>query len=456
MGTAEGADLGDERKNESAAARRRSPTSPMRPSTQNGTHEPVRTRRADHTRVRRRRPEPSPYSVRQHRPRFELTLTDTTRAALQSASDCATSARVTTAPRALPELDALRAVALAAVVALHVSFGVLLAAPPGTVTATAVLAAHLLAGYGAPLFVALSMAGLALGYERPPRALADYGAFLARRARRILPAYVFWTLVTMVRNEPAALLQPAVLGERLATGNAAYHLYFVPLICMYYLAWPLLAPLAAAAQRSPLAAAGIAGGGLAGSLVVWHAASLGNIAAGLATLPLFWLGFAAVGLASAPIVARRAAAPPWRPMAALTVVTAIVMIRHVRELLGPAPADAHIAIAVTIFQIPSLAYVLAAMAFATALVLRSRNGGAALAAFGRRAYGVYLVHVLIHEVVVRRIVGATTAAAAGSPTWAVAMIAEWAATLALAFALVWSMERVPVLAPLAGVRPPSR
>lgn len=362
---------------------------------------------------------------------------------------------VTTAPRALPELDALRAVAIAAVVALHVSFGVLLAAPAGTHATTAALAVHLLAGYGAPLFVALSMAGLALGYGRPARSVADHGAFLARRARRILPAYVFWTLVTMLRNEPVALLQPTVVVERLVTGNAAYHLYFVPLICTYYLAWPLLAPLAAAALRSPRAAGGIATGGLLASLVVWHAASIGTLVTGFATLPLLWLGFAAVGIAGAPLLVRRAATPPWIPLAALTLVAALVMIRHVQGMLGPTPNAAHIALAVTIFQVPSLAYVLAAMALATALVLRMRHGIGPLATFGRRAYGVYLAHVLVHEVVVRRVFAATTAAAAGSPSWPVAMIAEWTITLALAFALVWSLERVPALAPLAGSRPPS-
>lgn len=375
---------------------------------------------------------------------------------MQCAIDCATSARVTTAPRALPELDALRAVAIAAVVALHVSFGVLLAAPAGTTAATGALVVHLLAGYGAPLFVALSMAGLALGYGRPPRTIAEHGTFLARRARRILPAYVFWTLVTMLRNEPAGLVQPAVVVERLVTGNAAYHLYFVPLICAYYLAWPVLAPLAAAARRSPFAAGGIAAGGLLGSVIVWHAASVGALGSGLATLPLFWLGFAAVGIASAPLLARRAAAPPWKPIAALTLLAAIAMIHHVRGLLGPAPDAARIAIAVTIFQLPSLAYVLAAMGLAAAIVLRARRGVRALAAFGRRAYGVYLAHVLAHEVVVRRVFGATTAAAVGSPTWPLAMVAEWAATSALAFAVVWSLERMPALAPFAGTRPPSR
>lgn len=363
---------------------------------------------------------------------------------------------MTTAPRALPELDALRTVAIAAVVALHVSFGVLLAAPAGTTAASGALVVHLLAGYGAPLFVALSMAGLAFGYERPPRTVADLRAFLARRALRILPAYVCWTLVTMLRNEPDSLLRPGIVVARLVTGNAAYHLYFVPLIFTYYLAWPLLAPLAAAARRSPFAAVAIATGGILASIVVWHASSLGILTTGLVTLPLFWLGFAAVGIASAPLLASRAAPPPWPPIAALTFAAAIVMIRHVQGLLGPAPDAARIAIAVTIFQLPSLAYVLAAMALATVLVLRMGSGAGALAAFGRRAYGVYLVHVLVYEIVVRRVFAAPTAAAAGSPTWAFAVVAEWAATLGLAFLLVWSMERVPVLAPLAGTRPRSR
>jgi len=129
------------------------------------------------------------------------------------------------------------------------------------------------------------------------------------------------------------------------------------------------------------------------------------------------------------------------------------MVRHVQGLLGPAPDSARITIAVTIFQLPSLAYVLAAMALVTVLARRMGSDTGVLAAFGRRAYGVYLVHMLVYETVVRRVFAATAAAAAGSPTWAVPMVAEWAATLGLAFVLVWSLERVPVLAPVAGTRP---
>ena len=110
------------------------------------------------------------------------------------------------APR-LPEVDALRGVAIVAVVGLHVSFAYVLAAPPGPAT-TAALAPHLLVGPGTPLFVALSMAGLALGYPRPMGFGGEYGAFLARRARRILPAYVFWTALTLLRDDSRAFGHP--------------------------------------------------------------------------------------------------------------------------------------------------------------------------------------------------------------------------------------------------------
>jgi peptidoglycan/LPS O-acetylase OafA/YrhL len=358
------------------------------------------------------------------------------------------------APR-LPELDALRGVAIAAVVGLHVRFPYVLAAPPGPAT-TAALAPHLLVGPGTPLFVALSMAGLALGYPRPMGFGGEYGAFLARRARRILPAYVFWTALTLLRDDSWAFGHPLTLAHHLATGSASFHLYFVPLIFEYYLLWPLFSPLAAAARRSMAAATVVAALGLAATLLVWRAASAGLIGNGTLMLPLFWLGYATLGIAAAPVVARglalRARSPlPWIVGAGF-VVTALVLVRHVQALIDASPDRVTRTIVVTIFQARMLPYTLAAMALATILVAGRSHGTRLLQALGRASYGIYLSHVLVLGVVLRRMLGRPTEADFASPLWMLTMLVTWAACLAAAYALVRAMERVPGLRTFAGGR----
>jgi peptidoglycan/LPS O-acetylase OafA/YrhL len=361
-------------------------------------------------------------------------------------------------PAALPELDALRGVAVLAVIGLHVSFGFLAAAPPASTAAGWALVAHLLTAYGTPLFVALSMTGLALGYPRPMGFGADHRAFLVRRARRILPAYLFWVVLTVLRNEPATLAHPAAMAQRLLTGSAAYHFYFVPLICEYYLLWPVFSRLAAAARGGRGAALVIAAGGLAASLAIWRAAGAGLISNGPVMLPLFWLGYATLGIAAAPELARRLAERPlparcWLRLAAIVILTAIIVVRHVATLLGPAPDVATLVIATTIFQAPTMAYTLAAIVLAAVLVGVDGPGTRLLQALGRRSYGVYLAHVLVLEVVLERVFGRPAGADFTSPAWLVEMVAEWVACLALTYAVVLTMERVPALAPFAGSRP---
>lgn len=362
---------------------------------------------------------------------------------------------------ALPEIDALRGVAIIAVSGLHVSFGYLTAAPAGGGAATWALIVHLLMAYGAPLFVALSMAGLALGYDRPSGIGAGYRTFLARRAQRILPAYVFWTILTVLRNDPASLWHPDVLARLLVCGSAAYHLYFVPLICEYYLLWPVFSLLAAWARRGSVTALALAAGGLTASLAVWRAAGAGLVSNALVMLPLFWLGYATLGIAVAPALARyfpdrHHPRLPRLAIATLAAATAAVMVLHVRALLGPAPDAETLAIATTIFQLPTMAYTLAAMALAVALVGSEERGMRMLRALGRRSYGIYLAHVLVLEFVCHRVFGRPGSADFTSPTWMVEMLAEWALCLALTSGLLSALERVPGLARFAGSRPPER
>ncbi len=363
-------------------------------------------------------------------------------------------------PRTLGEIDALRGIAIVAVVGVHVTFGFLRAAPSGSPAMWQALTLHLLTTFATPLFVALSLAGLALGYPRALGLGAEYGTFLARRARRILPAYVVWSVLALVRSEPAALADPGRLTSHLLHGSAAYHLYFVPLIVTYYLLWPLFSRLAVAARRDGRAAGAIVASGLAVSIATW-----GALPSNGATAPLFWLGYAAVGLVAAPWLGRLHALRSRRALlgiavglAAITAVVAVVMVRRVTALLQPMPDPDSLTLAVVIFQIPVLAYALAAMALAALVValLADARGMHALRDLGRRSYGVYLAHVLVLEVVVQRLLGRPASADFGSAAWVVTLVAQWALCVALTWALIAGLARVPGLAILAGERPPAR
>ncbi len=354
----------------------------------------------------------------------------------------------------LPELEALRGIAIAAVVGLHVSFGFLLAAPAGSTAAAATLVVHLLTTFATPLFVALSLAGLSLGYADTTGTARDSGSFFARRAWRILPPYVFWTVLTLLRNSPTALGHPTTLGWHLVTGSASYHLYFVPLICAYYLLWPLLSPLAIRARQDDRAAWVIAALGLGLTLLIWRASAAGLLPNSALTLPLFWLGYATLGIAAAPALARRFVRvprpAPWRlPWAALAAGAAVVMVHHVRSLLGPAPDPGAITLPLTIFQTPMMAYALAAMTVVVSLVAGPLRGTRLWQALGRSSYGMYLSHLLVLEIV-QRFVGSPADPAASAPTWIAALLAQWAGCVMLSHALVRTMERVPGLAIFAG------
>ncbi|MEO6028061.1 MAG: acyltransferase family protein, partial [Candidatus Binatia bacterium] len=247
------------------------------------------------------------------------------------------------------------------------------------------------------------------------------------------------------------------LTSHLLRGSAAYHLYFVPLIVTYYLLWPLFSRLAVGARRDPRAAGAIAAAGLAVSVATWR-----GLPASSATAPLFWLGYATVGLVAAPWLARVNAVRPRQLLLGasigLVTITAVVMVRWVMALLPPTPDPGSFPLAVVIFQLPVLAYAIAGIVLATLLVglLANVRGMNALRDLGRRSYGVYLAHVLVLEVVVQRLLGRPASADFGSPAWVVTLIASWALCVTLTWVLIAGLARVPGLSIVAGGRPSDR
>jgi probable poly-beta-1,6-N-acetyl-D-glucosamine export protein len=142
------------------------------------------------------------------------------------------------------EMDMARGLATLAVVAIHVSADPLIQNARGGGITWLYLLANVAARFAVPVFVTLS--GMGLAFSRRPE---GYFSFEKRRLSKLLPAYICWSvLYSLTRgylDGPATLMQSLrvpvwhVLTDIL-TGEGSYHLYFVPLIVILYLLFPLL------------------------------------------------------------------------------------------------------------------------------------------------------------------------------------------------------------------------
>lgn len=131
------------------------------------------------------------------------------------------------------ELDFLRILAMAAVILGHVT-----AAYIHNESGFTLLGMNLAfflnqaARFSVPMFFLLS--GFSLGLREQP---LSYPAFLKGRFLRVLPPYLVWTLIYELWNRD---LGPRQLLRDLLTGQAAPHLYFIPILLQFYLLYPLL------------------------------------------------------------------------------------------------------------------------------------------------------------------------------------------------------------------------
>jgi surface polysaccharide O-acyltransferase-like enzyme len=144
------------------------------------------------------------------------------------------------APRRL-SFDLLRILSILGVVAIH-TFGAIPPDPDERGTAGWVAALFLSSGMAwvVPVFVMLAGA-LSL---RQSAFTDGAAAFIRRRATRILPAVVIWTLVYLVGVRMLLLgepISPTQFVTILVDGTAYPHLYFLYLIAGLYLIAPVLA-----------------------------------------------------------------------------------------------------------------------------------------------------------------------------------------------------------------------
>ncbi len=127
--------------------------------------------------------------------------------------------------------DAFRGVAIIAVVAIH-------AIPWQLYRVETVLSYRQLLNFAVPAFLFIS------GYwmsKKPIRTLDDYFNFLRKRFLRVFVPYLLWSLVFIgyntIRTHDINVVQAV---QKLLTGGASFHFYFIIVIAQLYILTPLL------------------------------------------------------------------------------------------------------------------------------------------------------------------------------------------------------------------------
>jgi probable poly-beta-1,6-N-acetyl-D-glucosamine export protein len=129
-------------------------------------------------------------------------------------------------------VDALRVVSILAVILIHTSTKILQAGNNDVVGLPVAMVVNQVSRFSVPLFFMISGFVLELSHKDE-----SYFNYLKRRVNKILIPYVVWTVIYGLLVYPQGL---ASLPRLLVFGGAAYQLYFIPAILVFYLIFPLL------------------------------------------------------------------------------------------------------------------------------------------------------------------------------------------------------------------------
>lgn len=131
-------------------------------------------------------------------------------------------------------MDVARAVAIIAVVFIHVSATQIYRSDINSSIYKLAVIINQLSRFSVPAFILISGMGLTLSNRKK----LGYFAFIGRRFSRIVPQYIFWCLIyiylTTKNFEPHSVVHDMVYGK------VFYHFYYVPLIIEFYLIYPFV------------------------------------------------------------------------------------------------------------------------------------------------------------------------------------------------------------------------
>jgi peptidoglycan/LPS O-acetylase OafA/YrhL len=161
------------------------------------------------------------------------------------------------------EIGIVRAIAIIAVVLIHVTATPSYVVPWGSLSAPFYLLANGLSMFAVPLFLMLS--GLVLSYRyHDDWSMGQAFAFYKKRIKFIVIPYLVWSLIYYLYNRFASGMafgfDLGAFAELLIWGDANYHLYFMAIIIQLYVVFPVWMGLVRALK-----------------LKAWHVALLGIV-----------------------------------------------------------------------------------------------------------------------------------------------------------------------------------
>lgn len=134
----------------------------------------------------------------------------------------------------LVELDILRGLAIIGVILIHISSPI--SNNIGDIFSAEAISIGLdqISRFAVPVFLFLSGFGLTVSNKAEQK----YLTFLRLRISKIITLYLIWSMVYFLLLKQT--LNPLLFVKDFLTGGAFYHLYYVPLIVLFYILYPLL------------------------------------------------------------------------------------------------------------------------------------------------------------------------------------------------------------------------
>lgn|SRR5690625_78500 len=132
------------------------------------------------------------------------------------------------------EMDMMRGLAILAVILIHITAEIINSSPNMEEMNLMFLIVNQLSRFAVPVFLFISGLGLALSSRKE-----NYFSFLRRRVSKLLPLYLLWSVLyyVAIHLKNINLLEFAILTLK---GSNYYHLYYIPVIIMLYMLFPLL------------------------------------------------------------------------------------------------------------------------------------------------------------------------------------------------------------------------
>lgn len=138
----------------------------------------------------------------------------------------------------LYSIDALRVIAILAVIVIHVSTKSMASTGLDITIQPFSLFLNQAARFAVPLFFLISGFVLELNNKKG----LSFIEFFKKRASRIVIPFIFWSVVYALyaNNFNATSLFNKKFLDTLIFGTASYHLYFIPTLILFYIAFPFL------------------------------------------------------------------------------------------------------------------------------------------------------------------------------------------------------------------------